>query len=311
MQSRTKTLVLRGMGGLIAAMAVLPWLAGTSAQAASPNDGDCSTRPSGVSSSATCALLLGPNGKTVFGETWVERTSGNDLVVKTFPNSTPDGSDAVTLCVTKSGPYGLKHQCNSGDPDNVFTGNATSISIALDKVGISASDPVYYSLSVLQASTTANSNGNGGAAPSPSPSASPTKSPSKTPTPTPTPTPTDTSPSASPSHTHTHSPTPTPTDTSPSASPSHTHTHSPTPTPTSPSPSVSASKTSQTPSASVSATQSHRTDAASPSTSVLGVKLAHTGADGTVNALALSVGLLAVGGILVAAGQSNRPKRRH
>ena len=79
MQSRTKMHVLRGMGGLIAAMAVLPWLAGTSAQAASQNDGDCSTVPSGVSSSATCTLLLGPNGKTVFGETWVDRTAGNSL----------------------------------------------------------------------------------------------------------------------------------------------------------------------------------------------------------------------------------------
>jgi hypothetical protein len=290
MQSRTKMHVLRGMGGLIAAMAILPWLAGTSAQAASPNDGDCSTVPSGVSSSATCTLLLGPNGKTVFGETWVDRTAGNSLKVKTYPFTAPDGTDSVTLCVTSAGAYGLKHQCNAGDSDNVFTGTATSITVALDKVGISASDPVYYSLSVLQASTMANSNGNGGVGPSQSPSPSPTK--------------TSTSPSASPTHTH-HSPSPTPTQTSPSASPSHTH-HSP-----SPSASVSATHTSQSASASVSATKIQKTDAASPSTSVLAVKLARTGGDGTASTLVLSVGLLAVGGILVAAGQTSGPKRRH
>jgi hypothetical protein len=285
MQSRTKMHVLRGMGGLIAAMAILPWLAGTSAQAASQNDGDCSTVPSGVPAGSTCNLLLGPNGKTVFGETWVDRTAGNTLKVNTFPFTAPEGSDSVTLCVTSSGAYGLKHQCNSGDSDNVYTGSATSLSVALDKVGISASDPVFYSLSVLQASTTANSNGNGGVGPSqsPTPSASPTHT-SKSP-----------SPSASPTH----------TSKSPSPSVSATHTSK------SPSPSVSATHTSTSPSASVSATKTHKTDAASPSTSVLAVKLAHTGADGTGSTLVLSVGLLAMGGILVAAGQTSRPKRRH
>jgi hypothetical protein len=285
MQSRTKMHVLRGMGGLIAAMAILPWLAGTSAQAASQNDGDCSTVPSGVPAGSTCNLLLGPNGKTVFGETWVDRTAGNSLKVNTFPFTAPEGSDSVTLCVTSAGAYGLKHQCNAGDPDNVFTGSATSLSVALDKVGISASDPVFYSLSVLQASTTANSNGNGGVGPSQSP--------------TPSPSPTHTSKSPSPSVSATH------TSKSPSPSVSATHTSK------SPSPSVSATHTSTSPSASVSASSTHKTDAASPSTSVLAVKLAHTGADGTGSTLVLSVGLLAVGGILVAAGQTSRPRRRH
>ena len=63
-RSRTKAHVLRGMGGLIAAMAVLPWLASTSAQAATSTPGDCSTVPGGVPATASCAPLLGPNGKT-------------------------------------------------------------------------------------------------------------------------------------------------------------------------------------------------------------------------------------------------------
>ena len=66
MQSRTKMRVLRGMGGLIAAMAVVPWLGAGAAHASGQNDGSCATRPTGVSASATCTLLTGPNGKTVF-----------------------------------------------------------------------------------------------------------------------------------------------------------------------------------------------------------------------------------------------------
>jgi hypothetical protein len=270
MQSRTKMHVLRGMGGLIAAMAVVPWLGAGAAQAASQNDGSCSTRPSGVAADATCTLLLGPNGKTVFGETWAVRTKDNELTVKTFPNSPPDGSDSVSLCVSTT-PYPAKHQCNAGDPDNASTGTATVITVALGSFSISPTDPVYYSLSVLQASTTAVSNGNGGKVPSPSPSPSESTSPTQTQT---------QSPSSSPTKTHTQSP---------SASPTKTHTQSP----------------------SVLATSTHKTNVASPSTSVLALKLAHTGPDGTENTLILSLGLLALGGILVAAGQSNRPKRRH
>jgi hypothetical protein len=261
-RSRTKAHVLRGMGGLIAAMAVLPWLAGTSAQAATSTPGDCSTVPGGVSATASCAPLLGPNGKTVFGETWTWRTGGNNIKVDTFPLSPVGAGSPVTLCVTSAAPYPAKHQCNAGDPDNVYAGSATFITFALDTVGITASDPVFYTLSVVQGSTTANSNGNGGAAPSPSPSASPTKT---------------------------------------SASPSPSHSHSPSPT---------ATQTSQTPSASVSASSTHRTDAATPSTSVLAVTLAHTGSSGEAGTLVVSVGLLALGGILVAAGQTGRPSRR-
>ena len=299
MQSRRKMLVLRGMGGLIAAMAVVPWLGAGAAQASGQNDGSCATRPSGVSSSATCTLLTGPNGTTVFGETWAVRTAGNQLKVKTFPNNPPDGTAGVSLCVSTTA-YPAKHQCNQGDPDAVYTGSGTSITVALSNFSITASDPVYYSLSVLQASTTAVSNGSGGTVPSQSPSASPTKT-SKSPSASPTKT--SKSPSASPTKTS-KSPSASPTKTSPSASPTKTS--------KSPSPSVSATKTSKsaTPSVSVSATKTHR-DSASPSTSVLAVKLARTGADGTGNALVLSIGLLGLGGVLAAAGQSNRPKRRH
>jgi hypothetical protein len=289
MQPRTRMRLLRGMGGLVAAFAVVPWLGAGAAQASPQNDGNCSTAPSGVAAGATCTLLTGPNGKKVFGETWVIRTKDNQLKVKTFPTNPPDGTDGVSLCLSTS-PYPAKHQCNAGDPDAVFTGSSTVINVLLSSVSIKASDPVYYSLSVLQASTTVVSNGNGGSIPSPSP------------------TPTDTSPSPSPSHTHTHTPSP---------SPSHSHTHTPSPSPsvsstqTSQSPSPSATKTSKSPSTSVSATSTHRTDVASPSTSVLAIKLARTGPDGTVNTFALSMTLLALGGILVAAGQNSRPKRRH
>jgi len=283
-RSRTKAHALRATGGLIAAMAVLPWFAGASAQAAGP--GTCSTIPSGVSSSATCTPLLGPNGTTVFGETWAWRTGGNTLKVDTFPLSSPGAGNSVILCVTSAGAYPAKHQCNAGDPGNVYAGSSTTIAVPLDNFGITASDPAFYSLSVLQASTTANSNGDGGAAPSQSPTPTPTR-------------------------THTHTPTPTPTQTSASPSPTRTHTHTPSPTPTETSASPSATATSQSPSASVSASNTHHTDGPTPSASVLGVKLAHTGANGTSTALAVSLGLLAIGGILVAAGQTTRPSRRH
>jgi hypothetical protein len=299
MQSRRKMLALRGMGGLIAAMAVVPWLGAGAAQASGQNDGSCATRPSGVSAGATCTLLTGPNGATVFGETWAVRTAANQLKVKTFPKNPPDGTAGVSLCVSTTA-YPAKHQCNQGDPDAVYTGSGTSITVALSNFSITPSDPVFYSLSVLQASTTAVSNGSGGTISSQSPSASPTK--------------TSKSPSASPTKTS-KSPSASPTKTSPTASPTKTSkspSASPTKTSTTPSPSVSATKTSKSPSpsVSVSATKTHR-DSASPSTSVLAVKLARTGADGTGNALVLSIGMLGLGGVLVAAGQSNRPKRRH
>ena len=43
---------------------------------------------------------------------------------------------------------------------------------------------------------------------------------------------------------------------------------------------------------------------ASPSTSVLAIKLAHTGGDGVAGALVLSLALLGLGGILLVAGQT-------
>ena len=332
MRSRTKMHVLRSLGGVVAALAVVPWLGVGAASASSQADGNCSTRPSGVGAGATCTLLKGPNGTTVFGETWVMRTQDNLLDVKTYPYTAPESSDAVSLCVSTSA-YPAKHQCNAGDADNVYTGRGTSLTVTLGNFSISPSSPVFFSLSVIQGSTSAVSNGNGGSSASPSPSPTATKttsSPSPTatettgsPSPTatettgsPSPTTTETTGSPSPTTTETTgSPSPTTTETTGSPSPTTTETTgSPSPTTTattgSPSPSVSETKTTSGPS--VLPTRIHRTDGTpSPSASVLAVKLAHTGADGTVSTLAVSVGLLALGGILVAAGQSNRAKRRH
>jgi hypothetical protein len=141
------------------------------------------------------------------------------------------------------------------------------------------------------------------------PTDTPSETPSETPSKTPSATPSDTSsetpsvtPSETPSGTTSETPTATPTETpsgSPSESPSETPSVTPTVTP------------SHSPSASVSASES-TTDGASPSTSVLGEKLAHTGGDGVGGALVLSLGLLAIGGVLVGYGQlSQRAARRH
>ncbi len=287
MQPRMKMHVLRSLGGVVAALAVVPWLGVGAASASSQADGSCSTRPSGVGAGATCTLLNGPNGTTVFGETWVVRTKDNLLKVKTYPYTAPESSDAVSLCVSTTA-YPAKHQCNAGDADNVYTGNGTSLTVKLGNFSITPSSPVFFSLSVIQGSTSAVSNGNGGTCASPSPSPSTTKT-----TGSPSPTTTET----------TGSPSPTTTETTGSPSPTTTATTG------SPSPSVSTTKTTKSPS--VLPTKIHRTDGPSPSVSVLAVKLARTGADGTMSTLAVSVGLLALGGILVAAGQSNRPKRRH
>ena len=310
MRSRTKMHVLRSLGGVVAALAVVPWLGVGAASASSQVDGSCSTRPSGVGAGATCTLLKGPNGTTVFGETWVARTKDNLLTVNTYPYTAPESSDAVSLCVSATA-YPAKHQCNAGDADNVYTGNGTSLTVKLGNFSISPSSPVFFSLSVIQGSTSAVSNGNGGTCASPSPSPTTTET-----TGSPSPTTTETSGSPSPTTTETTgSPSPTTTETTGSPSPTTTETTgSPSPTTTettgSPSPSVSSTKTTKSPS--VLPTKIHRTDGTpSPSVSVLAVKLAHTGADGTVSTLAVSVGLLALGGILVAAGQSSRPKRRH
>ena len=86
MQLLNKTRTLRTLGGVVAALAIVPWIGAGAAQAAGGGDDSCATRPSGVSGDATCSLLLGPNGTKVFGETWAVRTSDNHLVVWTFPD---------------------------------------------------------------------------------------------------------------------------------------------------------------------------------------------------------------------------------
>ena len=193
MQSHVKIRAIRVLGGVVVALAVVPWLG---VGAASASGGTCSTRPPGVSADATCTPLFGPNGTKVLGETWAVRTSNNHIVVDTFPSLPLSGPGSVILCVRTSGAYPAKHQCTPLDPDNVFTGNSTTIDIALSAHGISAADAVWYGLTVMQGSSAAVSNGGVGAVPTSSPT--PTITPSKTPTKTP---------SVTPSHTTTHSPT--------------------------------------------------------------------------------------------------------
>lgn len=250
MQSHVKIRAIRVLGGVVVALAVVPWL-GVGAASASGGAVTCSTRPPGVSPDATCTPLLGPNGTKVFGETWAVRTAANHIVVDTFPLQPVVGADSVALCVRTSGPYPAKHQCASSDSDNVFTGSTTHIDVALASHGISAADPVWYGLSVLQGSSSAVSNGGVGVA-------------------------------------ATGTPTPTPTKT-PSVSPSHSTSHKP--------------------SASVLPTKI----GASPSTSVLGLKLAHTGGAGVTGALVVSIALLGFGGVLLAAAQTvpASARRRH
>jgi hypothetical protein len=308
MQLLNKARTLRTLGGVVAALAIVPWIGVGAAQATGGGDDDCGTRPAGVSGDATCNLLLGPNGTKVFGETWAVRTSDNHLVVWTFPDM---ATGSVELCVRSSGAYPAKHQCNGTDSDNAWSGSSTTIDLPLKSAGIAGDEKAYWALGVEQGSSVAVSLGSQGAipgwSPSPTPSSTPTTTPTHTPTHTPRPshTPTTTpsgttTPSPSPSHTHTHSPSPSP-------SPSHTHTHTP-----SPSPSTTTTTTTPTPSVSPSSTHTDGTSP-SPSTSVLGTKLAHTGSDDVTGALVLSIGLLALGGILVVSSQTvpAAARRRH
>jgi hypothetical protein len=260
---------LRGLGGLVVVLAVLPWLGAGAAQASGGGDGSCSTRPPGVSATATCTLLLGPNGTKVFGETWVDRTAANHLVVDTFPTQPVEGPDGVTLCARASGPYPAKHTCSTFDSDIVFSGDSTSIDVTLSAFGITSDSPVFFALNVQQASSTAWSVGSGGTTPTASPSGSPSTSPST---------------SHSPSH-------------SPSSSPSVSGT------------STSTSSPSHHPSSSAGATE----ETATPSTSVLAVTLAHTGGGGVGQTLVLSLALLALGGLMIIAGQRvpATARRRH
>ncbi len=299
MQFDNKVRALRVLGGLVAALAVVPWLGMGTAQASGTGDDSCSTRPGGVSGDASCDLLLGPNGTKVFGETWAVRTSDNHLVVWTFPDVALAGSDPVLLCVRSTGAYPAKHQCTSFDADNVWGGSSTTIDLSLGSHGVSSGEQAFWALSVLQGSSSAVSTG--GADSLQSPSATPTTTSTHSHSPTATPTTTHThshSPSATPTttSTHSHSPSATPTTTS-------THSHSPSATPT------TTTTGSHEPTSSVLPT----TLTNSPSTSVLGTKLAHTGNDGVTGALVLSVALIGFGGILVVGAQTvpAASRRRH
>jgi hypothetical protein len=284
-------------------MAIVPWLGVGAAQASGVSDDSCSTQPSGVSGDATCSLLLGPNGTTVMGESWAVRTSDNHLVVWAFPDKSSAG---LALCVRDSGAYPAKHQCNATDSDNAWSGTSTTIDLPLKSAGIAGDSDVFWALSVLEGSTSAVSRGSAGSIPGWSPSPTPSSTPSHTHKPSPTPSPSHThTPTPTPSPSHTHTPTPTP-------SPSHTHTTTPTPTP---SPSHTHTTT-PTPSPSVSATTT-TTDgpsvSPSTSTSVLGTKLAHTGAQDVTGALVVSLALLGLGSILVVGAQTvpAQARRRH
>jgi cell division septation protein DedD len=182
MQSHTKVRALRLLGGLVAALAVVPWLGVGAAQASTGSDDSCATRPAGVPADATCSLLHGPNGIKVFGETWALRASDNHLLVWAFPDLPTGGAaDSVQLCATSAGAYPAKHQCGAFDADNVFGGSSTIIDVALDAHEIAATAPVWWALSVQQGSSTAVATGGEGALPSQSPTSTSTSSPSTTP----------------------------------------------------------------------------------------------------------------------------------
>jgi hypothetical protein len=305
MQFDLKIRALRVMGGVVAALAVVPWLGVGTANASGTGDDSCATRPAGVSADATCDLLLGPNGTTVFGETWAVRTSDNHLVVWTFPDVALGGSDPVQLCVRSSAAYPVKQQCTSFDADNVWGGSSTTIDLPLGSHGVSAGEKAFWALAVLQGSSAAVSTG--GADGLQSPTATPTTTATHSHTPTATPTATHShTPTATPTTTHSHTPTATPTTThsqTATATPTTTttHSHTPTATPT--------TTTTSEPSTSVLPTKI----TSEPSTSVLGTKLAHTGSEGVAGALSLSLALLGLGGILVVVAQTApaASRRRH
>ena len=259
MQLLNKTRALRTLGGVVAALAIVPWIGAGAAQAAGGGDDSCATRPSGVSGDATCSLLLGPNGTKVFGETWAVRTSDNHLVVWTFPDLSLDGSDSVQLCVRSSAAYPAKHQCNASDADNAWGGGDTTVDLPLTPAGVSADEQVYWALGVAQGSSIAVSLGSQGPVPGQSPSPTPSTEPLRDDHPQPVAEPHALALAAARRRAHTHShpstgarrpvvarrPRPDDASPSPSVSPSTTHTDGTSP---------------------------------SPSTSVLGTKLAHTGA---------------------------------
>jgi hypothetical protein len=297
MQSRTKSRALSLAGGLVAALAVVPWVGAGSASATS-GDISCATRPAGVTAEAECSTLTLPAGDAA-GSAWAVRTSTDHLVVDVVTAKPIEGFAPVNVCA-KTSPYPAKHQCTSFDADLVYSGSSAHVDVALSGFGIGSSSPVYYAVSVQQGSQVSLATGQPGVGPAPSPSSTPTTTPTHSPSPSPT---------TSPSHTPSHSPSSTP-----STSPSHTPSESPSESPsTSPSesPSVSPSDAPSTsPSASVLPTEL----TSSPAASVLPTELAHTGGGSGLGGTAIaSLALLGLGALLVIIGRTipATARRRH
>jgi hypothetical protein len=163
----TKTTLVRLVGAAMMTLAIAPWLGAGTASAAPENDADCSTRPAGVPAHATCVLLDENTGNNaaLHGETWAWRDADNDLHVSAFPLDALSGTDPVQLCVTESGPYDASFKCLGNSEDRVYFGSDLVLVIDLDPLGISPTDPVYYSIHVNQDGRTTVSSGTGGGIP--------------------------------------------------------------------------------------------------------------------------------------------------
>jgi len=275
-QTRSAVRVGRALGGVVAALAVIPWLGAGTALASPSSDSDCSTRPGGVATTATCAVL-GANG-----EVWASRSSANELKVKVFLVTPLASGDTINLCVTKTGAFPAGTKCTGAA---VASGTDTTINYPLGASFIASSDPVWFAVTAgnVEVSDTALGQGPAAPAPSGSPSASPSSTSSSP------------SPSVSPTDTGSPSPSVSPTDTgSPSPSVSPTETGSPTPS------------VSPTESTSVLPTKIQ----GSTEPAVAG--LAHTGGNGEMGTVLASLALLGVGGAMIVGAQVRRaPARRH
>lgn len=162
-----KTTVVRVLGAAMMAVAIAPWLGGGVATAAPENDSNCATRPAGVPETATCVVLDENTGTSadLHGETWAWRDADNNLHVNAYPLEALDAGDAVQLCVRESGPYDASFKCLGNSADRVYFGASLTLVIDLDDLGITPTDPAYYSIHVNQGGKTTVSSGNGGTVP--------------------------------------------------------------------------------------------------------------------------------------------------
>ena len=200
MQTRSAVRVGRTLGGVVAALAIVPWLGAGTALASPSSDSDCSTVPGGVTATATCAVL-----GTSAGEVWAARSTANELKVKVFLVTPLASGDAINLCVTKAGPYAPGTVCSAAA---VWSSTDLTFTYPLGASFIGKSDPVWFAVTSGNVEVNDTALGQGPAAPAPSgsPSASPSSTSSS---PSPSVSPTDTgSPSPSVSPTETGSPTP-------------------------------------------------------------------------------------------------------